>query len=157
MTLIRIQVREKSTVNSIIPGCSGYKPCNHPYPFLFSKTLYPISEEIILALSSKYIHFIGCLFALLMVFFFFFFLQKVFSLLKSHLFFFAFISLVWGDRWKQKKKKKCCWDWCLRAYCLFFPSKTLWFLVLHLSFNSFLIYFYIWCEKNVLVSLFYVL
>ena len=151
MTLIRIQVREKSTVNSIIPGCSGYKPCNYPYPFLFSKTLYSISEEIILALSSKYIHSIGNLFALLVISFA---LQKVFSLLKSHLFIFAFISLVWGDR--CKKKKKCCWDWCLRAYWLFFPSKTLWFVVLHLSFNTFLIYFYIWCEKNVLVSLFYV-
>ena len=155
MTLIRIQVREKSTVNSIIPGCSGYKPCNHPYPFLFSKTLYPISEEIILALPSKYIHSIGCLFALLMVFFF---LYKRFLVCLSLIgLFLLLFPLSEETDASKKKKKKCCWDWCLRAYCLFFPSKTLWFLVLHLSFNSFLIYFYIWCEKNVLVSLFYVL
>ena len=155
MTLIRIQVREKPTVNSIIPGCSGYKPCNHPYPFLFSKTLYPISEEIILALSSKYIHFIGCLFALLMVFFFF--LYKRFLVCLSLICLFLLLCPLSEETDASKEKKKCCWDWCLRAYCLFFPSKTLWFLVLHLSFNSFLIYFYIWCEKNVLVSLFYVL
>ena len=51
-----------------------------------------------------------CLFVLLMVSFA---VQKLLSLMKSHLFIFAFVSFALGDR-----SKKYYYDLCQRVFCL---------------------------------------
>ena len=76
----------------------------------------------------------------------YFTVQKGFSLIQSHLFIFAFVSLDWGDR-----SKKYLWDWCQRAYCLCFLLGVLWFQVLHLSLKSILNLFLciVWKSRTV--------
>ena len=45
-------------------------------------------------LADMFSHSVGCLFILLMISFA---MQELFSLMKSHLFIFSFVSLAWGD------------------------------------------------------------
>ena len=44
--------------------------------------------------ANMFSHSVGCLFILLMISFA---VQKLFSLVESHLFIFSFVSLAWGD------------------------------------------------------------
>ena len=54
--------------------------------------------------------------------------QKLFSLIRSHLFIFAFPSLALGDR-----SKKYCYDLCQRVFCICSFLGVLWFQVLCLD------------------------
>ena len=54
--------------------------------------------------------------------------QKLLSLISSHLFIFAFISFALGD-----VSKKYCYDLGQRVFCLCFLLGVLWFPVLHLG------------------------
>ena len=67
----------------------------------------------------------GCLFTLLIVSFV---VQKLLSLIRSHLSIFAFSSFALGD-----ESKKYCYDLPQRVFCLCFSPGFLWFLVLHLG------------------------
>ena len=55
----------------------------------------PLSVELF---ASAFSQFVGCLFILFMVSFA---VQKLFSLIRSHLFIFVFISITIGDRTKN--------------------------------------------------------
>ena len=62
--------------------------------------------------------------------------QNLLSLITSHLFIFAFISITLGDG-----SKKTLHDVCQRVFCVCFPLGVLEYLVLHLGLNPFLVYF----------------
>ena len=66
-----------------------------------------------LLFANIFSHSVGCLW-------WFPSLQKLFSLMRSHLLIFASVALAWGDR-----SKKYCKDWCQGAYyCLCFLKFT---------------------------------
>ena len=79
----------------------------------------------------------GCLFTLFIVSFV---VKKGLSLIRSHLFIFAFISITLGAGYRGS----CC-DLCQRVFCLCFPLGVLWFLILCLDLQSILILFCVWC------------
>ena len=62
---------------------------------LYMLDINPLS---IISFANNFSHSVGCLFILLMVSFA---VQKLLSLINSHLFIFAFISFTWGDRSKN--------------------------------------------------------
>ena len=66
-------------------------------------------------------HSVGCVFILSMVSFA---VQKLLSLIRSHLFIFAFVSFALGNR-----SKKYCYDLCQRVFCLCFLLGVFWFPV----------------------------
>ena len=68
---------------------------------------------------------VGCLFVLSVVSFA---LQKLFSLIRSHLFTFAFISFALGERYKKYHYRLC-----QRIFCLCFPLGVLQFFILHVG------------------------
>jgi len=70
----------------------------------------------VVSFAIIYSHSEGCLFTLLIVFFI---VQKVLSLIRSHLFLFLFPLL-----WKVGHRGSCC-DLCQRVFCLSFPLKVL--------------------------------
>ena len=83
------------------------------------------SSEV--SLANMFSHTVGSLFILIL---FYLVMQKLFILMKSHLFILSFISLALGDiRWKY-----CCVEY-LRLSCLF-SSRTL--MVSWLIFKSFI-------------------
>ena len=59
----------------------------------------------------------GCLFTLLIVSFI---VQKLLSLIRSHL----FILLLFPLLWEVGHRRSCC-DLCQRVFCLFFPLRAL--------------------------------
>ena len=67
--------------------------------------------------ANIFSHSIGCLFILLMVFFA---VQKLLSLIKSHMFVFGFTSIILRDGFKRY----FC-DLCQRVFCLCFPLGVL--------------------------------
>ena len=77
---------------------------------LYILDMNPLS---VASFGNIFSHSIGCLFILFMVSFD---VQKLLSLIISHLFIFAFISITLGD----ESKKYCC-DLCQRVFCLCFP------------------------------------
>ena len=79
----------------------------------------------------------GCLFTLFIVSFV---VKKGLSLIRSHLFIFAFISITLGAGYRGS----CC-DLCQRVFCLCFPLGVLWFLILCLDLQSILSLFCVWC------------
>ena len=91
-------------------------------------------EPLIGHIICKYFsHSVGYLFVLLMVFFA---VQRLLSLIRSHLFIFAFVSFALGDR-----SKKYCFDLCQR-FMLKFSSRSFMVSVLRFRvFNPFWIYF----------------
>ena len=98
---------------------------------------------------------VGSLFALSIVSFA---VQKIFSLIQSYLFIFAFVFLVWGDisqKITKRNVKEC--TVCQKVSSLFVKEclllEGLWFQFY--IFNSFLIYFCAWCEKVVQAWFFY--
>ena len=67
----------------------------------------------------------GCFFTLFIVSFA---VQKLLSLIRSHLFTFVFISVTLGGG-----SRGSCFDLCHRVFCLCFLIRVLYFLALHLG------------------------
>ena len=78
----------------------------------------------VVSLATIFSHSEGCL---LIFFIVFFSMQKLFSLIRSHLFLFLFPLL------KEVDHRGSCCDLCQGAYCLCFPLRALQLLTLHLS------------------------
>ena len=76
-----------------------------------------INSLSVVSFAIIFSHCEGCLFTLVIVSFV---VQKLLSLIRSHLFIFVFISLLWvvGHR------GSCC-DLCQRVFCLHFPLRVL--------------------------------
>ena len=87
------------------------------------RNILEINSLSVVAFAIFFSHSEGCLFTLLIVSFV---VQKLLSLIRSHLFTFVFISVTLGHR------GSCC-DLCHRVFCLCFPLRVLYFLVLHLG------------------------
>ena len=66
--------------------------------YMSSSYIWGINLLSVTSFSTIFSQFVGCLFVLFIVSFA---LQKGLSLIRSHLFIFAFISLAWGD-WSRK-------------------------------------------------------
>ena len=64
-----------------------------------------INLLLVISLANIFSHSADCLFVLLMAFFV---VQKLLSLIRSHLFIFGFISFALGDR-SKKYCEKCHW------------------------------------------------
>ena len=89
---------------------------------------------------------IGCLVISLTVSFA---MQKLISLIRNHLFIFAFVSFVLGDR-----SKKYCYDLSQRMFCLCSLLEVLWYHVLYLGILTIWVYFCVWWGC-ILISFFY--
>ena len=84
-----------------------------------------ISPLLVTSFTNIFSHSVGCLFIFSMVFFA---VQKLLSLIRSHLFIFPFVFFALGDR-----SKKYCYDLCQIVFSLCFLLGVLWFLVLYLG------------------------
>ena len=91
----------------------------------------PLSDMSFMNIFS---HTVGCLFVLLMVSFA---VQKLFSLMQSHLFIFNFVPLAWGDASRKKLL-----IFIFKRFLPMFSSKS--FIVSWLTFRS-LIHFELLC------------
>ena len=87
--------------------------------------IFEINSLSVAPFAIIFSHSEGCLFTLLIVSFI---VQKLLSLIMSHLFIFAFISLLW-----EVGHRGSCYDLHLKVFCLCFPLGVLQFLVLHLD------------------------
>ena len=87
--------------------------------------IFEISCLSVASFAIIFSHSEGCLFTLLIVSFV---VQKLLSLIWSHLFIFAFISNILGGG----HRGSCC-DLCRKVFCLCSPLGVLYFLVLHLD------------------------
>ena len=79
--------------------------------------IFEISCLSVASFAIIFSHSEGCLFSLLIVFFV---VQKLVSLIRSHLFIFAFFPIFW----EVGHKGSCC-DVCRRVFCLCFPLGVL--------------------------------
>ena len=86
--------------------------------------IFEIKSLSVSSFAIIFYHSEGCLFTLLIVSFV---VQKLLSLFRSHLFIFVFISITLGGH-----RGSCC-DLCQRVFCLCFPLRALYFLILHLD------------------------
>ena len=84
-----------------------------------------INSFSVISFANIFSHSVDCLLILSMVSFA---VQKLLSLIRSHLSIFAFSSFALGD-----ESKKYCYDLPQRVFCLCFSPGFLWFLVLHLG------------------------
>ena len=84
-----------------------------------------INLLLVISFANIFSHSVGCLFILLTASFA---VQKLLSLIRSHLFIFAILSFTLEDG----SKKYCC-DLCQRVFCVCFPLGVLWFQVIHLG------------------------
>ena len=98
---------------------------------------YPL---LVISFANIFSHSVGCLFILSMVSFA---VKKLLSLIRSHLFIFAFVSFAFGDRSKKMLLR------FMSKNVLSFLLWVLWFQVLHLIFNPFWVYFCIRYDKVV--------
>ena len=99
------------------------------YPLMLScmSCLYILDINLLSVIFANiFSHSVGCLFILSMVSFA---VQKLLSLIRSHLFIFDFISFALGDRSKNKNIDMI----YIKEFCLCFPLGVLWLLVLHLD------------------------
>ena len=76
-----------------------------------------INPLVVISFANIFSYSVGCLFIFSMVSFA---VQKLLSLIRFHLFIFAFISFTLGDG-----SKKYCYDLCQRVFCLCFPLGVL--------------------------------
>ena len=83
-----------------------------------------INPLLVTSFANIFSHSVGCLFILFMVSFA---VQKLLSLIRSHLFIFAFISIDLEDR-----SKTYCYNLCQRVFCLRFLL-VLYYAGLHLG------------------------
>ena len=60
--------------------------------------IWDINPLLVISFANVFSHSVDCLFVLLMIYFA---VQKLLSLIRSHLFIFAFISFALGDRSKN--------------------------------------------------------
>ena len=90
------------------------------YLYIFESNSLSVPSFAIIFSHSE-----GCLFNLLVVSFI---VQKLLSVIRSHLFIFAFIS----NTLEVGHRGSCC-DLCQRVFCLCFPLGVLQFLFLHLD------------------------
>jgi len=90
-------------------------------------------------LANILFHSVRCLFVLLMVSFA---MQKLLSLIRSHLFIFPFMSFALGDR-----AKRYCYNICQRLFLPYFLL-VLWFLVLYLALLSILSLFFVYSVRE---------
>ena len=88
----------------------------------------------------------GCLFTFLIVSFT---VQKLLSLIRSHLFTFVLFPLT-----QELGHRGSCCDLCHRVFCLCFPLRVLQFLVLHFGLKSILILSLCMVLGSVLISVF---
>ena len=84
-----------------------------------------INLLLVVSFTNIISHSVGCLFVLVMVSFA---VQKLSSLIRVHLFIFAFIFLCF-----RRQTQKNIATIYARVFCLCFPLGVLWFLVLHLD------------------------
>ena len=75
-----------------------------------------INHLLVISIANIFSHSVGCLLISSMVFFA---VQKLLSLIRSHLFIFAFISFILGE---GATKKHC---FMSRVFCLCFPLVVL--------------------------------
>ena len=80
----------------------------------------------VISFANIFSHSVGCLFVLSVVSFA---VQKLSSLIRSHLFIFAFVSFAF----REKSQKKFLW-FVSKSVLPMISSRNLWFLVLHLGF-----------------------
>ena len=85
----------------------------------------PLSVALFANVSSRSV---GCLFVLFVVYFV---VQKLLSLIRSHLLIFVFIFNTLGG-----ESKKIVAAVYVRLFCLCFPVRVLWCLALHLVLRS---------------------
>ena len=102
-----------------------------------------INSLSVVSVAIIFSHSEGCLFTLLIVSFI---VQKLFSLIRSHLFLFLFPLL-----WEMGHKGSCC-DLCQRVFCLF-SSKS--FKFSGLTFRSLIHFEFVFVLESVLDSFFY--
>ena len=111
---------------------------------LYILDINPLS---VIFFANNFSHSVGCLFILLMVSFA---VQKLLSLIRSHLFIFAFVSFALGDR-----SKKILLRFMSNSVLPIFSSRS--FMVSSLAFKSLIyfefIFYMVW--ENVLISFFY--
>ena len=91
----------------------------------FDLYILEINPLSVVPFAIIFSHSEGCLFTLFIVSFA---LQKLLSVIRSHLFIFVFISFSLGG---GSKRMLC--HLCQRVFCLCFPLGVLQFLVLHLG------------------------
>jgi len=80
--------------------------------------IFEINSLSVASFAIIFSHSEGCLFILLIVSFI---VKKLLSLIRSHLFIFAFISITLGG---GGHRGSCC-DICQRVFCLCFPLGVL--------------------------------
>ena len=95
-------------------------------------------NSLLVILFTNFSYSVDCVFILLMVSFA---VQKLLSLIKFHLFSFAFVSFALGDSFPQN----C--NICQRVFHLYFSLGVLWHPVLHLGVRCLIhwVYFCVWC------------
>ena len=86
---------------------------------------FEINSLSVALFANLFSHSEGCFFTLLIISFI---SQKLLSLIRFHLFIFAFISIILGGG-----HRGCSCDLCQRLFCLRFPLGVLYFLVLCLG------------------------
>ena len=87
--------------------------------------IFKINSLSVASFAIIFSHSEGCLFTLLIVSFD---VQKLLSLIRSHLFLFVLFPILW----ELGHRGSCC-DLCRRVFCLCFPIGVLQFLVLCLD------------------------
>ena len=111
--------------------CLFSSPVNFLIKFFFMLScmsclyMLDINPLLVIPLANIFSHSVVSLFVLSIISFA---VQKLLSLIRSHLFIFVFISFALGDR-----SKKYCYYLCQKVFCLYFPLGILWFLALHLG------------------------
>ena len=105
--------------------------------------IFEIDSLSVASFAIIFSHSEGCLFTLLIVSFI---VQKLFNLIRSHLFLFLFPLL-----WEMGHKGSCC-DLCQRVFCLF-SSKS--FKFSGLTFRSLIHFEFVFVLESVLDSFFY--
>ena len=102
--------------------CLFCSPVNFLIKFFFMLScmsclyMLDINPLLVIPLANIFSHSVVSLFVLSIISFA---VQKLLSLIRSHLFIFVFISFALGDR----SKKYCC-DLCHRVFCLCFPLRV---------------------------------
>ena len=93
--------------------------------------IFEINSLSIASFAIIFSHSEGCLFTLLIIFFV---VQKLLSLIRSHLFIFAFFFITLSLLSEVGHRGSCC-DLCQRVFCLCFPPGVNLFFSLNVFFS----------------------